>query len=1237
MFFPALVLIAALLAQSVSLDVHDDLVYPVGDVSVDFVDQIHCEVSASGFSNDGTVLLPVKTVMIPIPPGESFSVNVVPSGVRSLGAVPAIAAVELDEHGIERIIAADLSQLPCGWGGVVSSGTFRRAGYVAVQLRPVAFDGGELLAASTLRIELVCDQSNRPETVRGHEGEIFQSLFGTDEVWRTPLSPRQESPFWGSPWAKIQVDTAGVFAVTGDLIPEAVGMPSASFSMMTGRGRMMSEDNPVEDAFIPRDVPILVDDGGDGTFDSSDRIIFYGRGLSWWGEFQSDHFNSRYDSLNVYWLTWGGSGGPFMEVLDGSLTGAPSAGSSYVNRLHFEENQTLSHDINVLGDMYAWNRIPASSTTTAYYSLASPGTTGDGTIRINLSIQPPYPPSSFNLLFTASLNGSIMADTVKKTSGPMLWEFPVTGLENINSFALKIENTLPLRGCVTVYTDWFEVFPETGFRSWATQCQVPLDHSYLAGERRAVSWAQNLSSESFVCMALSDTAVVAIALPGGKDFEIAMPDGWREPVMWVVPGGAFKEPVSVTSSSPGRIIETLSSGNTVYVYPDEYAADMPLFSRGRSDIQFVSLSELYDEFNGGVRDTGAVRAFFSYTLNNWNAAPSQLVLVGTGNYDPRGFTTERPSPMDIIVYDFYYALPICSDFIYSITENGTYPQAAVSRIAVDDRAELQLVAQRSMEYSDPSEESGTWQSVILGAADDERSPKYPEHDQEEHTEDTEHIMASVIPDRFTPMRHYLINYNWNSNWKKPAARVAYIEAWSKGALVSFYLGHGGFDQIADEGLLFVEDVDLLACGSRLPYSFFGSCDVGVFQSPSHSCLGQKVTVTSGGGAIVSSAASCSSTAGGNSSYLTRILNYLLSERKFSIGECQWLGLLEGTFNANDKKYIIFGDGSLYLALPDSGFSITAPEMYTSELCEVGGTLNRDGLVMLTAWESAVPDSYYTHNSNILIEYLSTPGVFYRGLSEASPDFDAEMFVPSFATTGERGRVRYFSPGTGGGSLACSYPSLIEPGITSGDDAGPDMELWLTGFRGIEHPSVSGNVVFEAALEDSSGINLLPYPGAQLALYIDDTPVDVADYFTYELGSATSGRIDYPLPELQPGDHTLRLRASDNVTNISWEEMTFHLTGDASPDIDQFFVYPTPASTVLSFNWNQSMDGPVSLNIYSVSGHRVASFGNLTGRTGYNQHNWNLLDEDGDMVASGTYIYVVSSGDSEETGLATILR
>ncbi|MCD4707519.1 MAG: hypothetical protein K8S62_07250, partial [Candidatus Sabulitectum sp.] len=150
--FPAVVFIALLPLPSF-LDIHTDpdpgLVWFFDDVSIDQVDQGLYGVSVSGFSNaeDGSVLLPERTVMIPVPPDESFSVNVVPGSVRSLGAVPVIAAVEFDGDGYERFVTADISRIRSGWGEVSGSGTFRRAGYIAVRLRPVIIQNGELLAA----------------------------------------------------------------------------------------------------------------------------------------------------------------------------------------------------------------------------------------------------------------------------------------------------------------------------------------------------------------------------------------------------------------------------------------------------------------------------------------------------------------------------------------------------------------------------------------------------------------------------------------------------------------------------------------------------------------------------------------------------------------------------------------------------------------------------------------------------------------------------------------------------------------------------------------------------------------------------------------------------------------------------------------------------------------------------------------------------------------------------------
>ncbi|HPR23363.1 MAG TPA: C25 family cysteine peptidase [Candidatus Sabulitectum sp.] len=1184
------------------------------------------ELEGYGSSRTSGVLLPERVEMIPVPLTGEVSVRVVPQGVRSLGEAPPIA-MSVFRNGVETFEEATAAAIPREWGEVLERGTFRRAGYVMVRLNPVILRDGELLTAD-LRLETDFENTARGETVRGLEGNIFRTVFGTSTVWREPVLRAGESPFWGKPWARIQVDTAGVFRITGEMLPEAVGMPSASFSMCTGRGMMMSYEEPAQNAYSPRSVPIMVDDGGDGTFDANDGIIFYGRGLSWWGDFMGGHFNHQYAEENTYWLTWGGQGGPFMEVLDASVTGAPSAGSSYINRLHFENNETLAPVFQSFQDQYGWHRI--ASSIPANYSFSTPGVTGGGTMRLRFYVED----DGSGIDVSVTVNGVQVADSLIKRNGEVIMEFPVGSFQTSgNTMAIQFSGS----GHV-VYTDWFEVFPQTGYRSWSTMCQVPLDRIFEPGARTEITWAQNLGSSAFACVALSDTAVVALNLPGGKDFEVPMPTHWEEAVLWVVPGGSFLEPVSVAQASPGRIMETLSSARTVYVYPDQFASDMPLFQRGRNDIAMVSLQEVFDEFNGGVRDPNAVRAFFAHTMDTWNQPPAQLVLVGDGHWDARGFTTAKPCLMDVITYLFSDGTPICSDHIFSSLTSYGLPEAAVSRIPVSSRTELQLVAQRSAQYSDPSQECGTWQSVIIGAADDERYPPTPNSDQPGHTRDAEEVFTEHIPDGMVPIRNYEIFWDWNSSWKKPECRAAFIENWSEGALAVFFLGHGSFDQLTDEGLMYIEDTQSMACGPRMPYAFFGSCDVGLFQNPSHDCIAGALITSTAGGAIVSSAAASKSGATSNAGFLMNIFDILLFDDSYTIGEAQWLGMLNHGAYSNDKRYIIFGDGSLFLALPDSRISVEDFQLRTSQLSSIAGSLDQPGLAMITAWESARPDSYFTLNQNYLIEYLTTPGVFYRGLASAEPGFTASMFVPEVAVTGDMARVRFFAPGEGGGDLVCDYPVDLLYGTGSPDDTlGPDIDLWINGFRGIESPQVSGEVVLEALLEDESGINLLPYPGNQLALYIDESPVDIADWFTYQPGSSTTGGIVFPLPELQPGEHTLRLRAADNLSNLSWSEMTFTLLEDESTGISDLFVYPTPAVAVMSFNWTQSSPGPVTISIYSVNGRRIREMGNLPGDSGYNQHTWDLTDEDGDRVASGVYVYVVSAGNSSLTGVATVAR
>ncbi|OQC66606.1 MAG: hypothetical protein BWX47_02110 [candidate division Hyd24-12 bacterium ADurb.Bin004] len=102
-------------------------------------------------------------------------------------------------------------------------------------------------------------------------------------------------------------------------------------------------------------------------------------------------------------------------------------------------------------------------------------------------------------------------------------------------------------------------------------------------------------------------------------------------------------------------------------------------------------------------------------------------------------------------------------------------------------------------------------------------------------------------------------------------------------------------------------------------------------------------------------------------------------------------------------------------------------------------------------------------------------------------------------------------------------------------------------------------------------------------------------------------------------------------------MRFTVVAADSPSFSQVFAYPCPASDGVSINWTQSGSDPVDLDIYTISGRRVESVRNLRCRPGYNQYWWNCEDRDGDPVASGSYIFRISAGDSEACGIIALIR
>ncbi|HRY61893.1 MAG TPA: C25 family cysteine peptidase, partial [Candidatus Fermentibacter sp.] len=435
----------------------------------------------------------------------------------------------------------------------------------------------------------------------------------------------------------------------------------------------------------------------------------------------------------------------------------------------------------------------------------------------------------------------------------------------------------------------------------------------------------------------------------------------------------------------------------LYIHPAGYLDDVETLLDPAASNATVSLEEIYDEFDGGVRDPYAVVAFLDYVLDNWDPVPVDVILCGSGHFDPRNRISSRISLIDALHSpgDFF------QDDIYAMTEGADLPQFAVSRICTSERSGFAAIASRSQSYRS-GEYGGTWQTRVIGAADDERSSK-SSFDEPYHTDSMEYILEHSLPAAFRPVKHYLIFYPFDDLWKKPAARADFIELWSEGALMVSFLGHGSFDQLADEGLFYMEDVGLLENSDRLPVAFFGSCRVGQFQDPAWDCLAQSVTTAPLGGAIAGIGATFDTAGTLNEALLAAFTEAVLSGGGASMASCLLAAKLSAGYSGlNNRVYVMFGDGSTPPALPGALPQPYSDTLRTGEPASVSGECPGTGPVLVEAFESARRQTYYTFRQGLPIDYMDMGARFFSGSAAAGPGYSAPMFVPADADTGSAG-------------------------------------------------------------------------------------------------------------------------------------------------------------------------------------------------------------------------------------------
>ncbi len=589
------------------------------------------------------------------------------------------------------------------------------------------------------------------------------------------------------------------------------------------------------------EIPIYVIGEADGAFDPGDQLFFYGQPTA-----------TRYSAASIYWLTIGGTGGQRMAARAVPPAAAGQI-TSFLATVHREQNlvyqsATPRHPEH---EHWFWNYTLAGSaptrnyTFTLAYPVAAPYT---ATLRLNLAGR-----TSGAHRIQVAINGQAV--------GEANW----AGLDE-QTFAFAFSSAFLLAGAVNTltvtapgnadgsadqtYYDWFAVDYRRTF-------DVSDDALTFAADLTAARGytLPGFTDADIVLLDItqphSPTRLTGGQVTGAGPFALQFEDARAGPRAYAA-AAAPRRPADLTQDTPSALRDPANGADYLIISHADFRAALPPLADTRARqglrVQVVDVQDIYDEFNGGVMEPAAIRDFLAYAYASWTPpAPSYVLLVGEGNYDPKHYrATTRPTyipPYLAPVDPWVYQTPAENWFV-TVSGDDDLPDMYLGRFPVGSLAQTQLMVARALAY-EQAPPAGAWQQSSLWVTDNAPDPAGDFYAL------SDGVLEHHLPAGYTAEKVYL-GQNYPYENPSSAAKAAIIAGVSRGQLLVNYTGHSNWNFWASERLLSHTEVGSLTNGAQLPIWLAMTCWTGSFHAPD-STLPQALDVelvrAANGGAI----------------------------------------------------------------------------------------------------------------------------------------------------------------------------------------------------------------------------------------------------------------------------------------------------------------------------------------------------------------------------------------------------
>lgn len=280
----------------------------------------------------------------------------------------------------------------------------------------------------------------------------------------------------------------------------------------------------------------------------------------------------------------------------------------------------------------------------------------------------------------------------------------------------------------------------------------------------------------------------------------------------------------------------------------------------------------------------------------------------------------------------------------------------------------------------------------------------------------------------------------------------------------------------------------------------------------------------------------------------------------------------------------------------------------------------------------------TVNEPLLINAMKTSAVSFStaGLRDPKIASDTLDLYFTISLTGERNELFSYNN------------TAITKFSVQGDTLNPVMDVTYDGVKILNGDFVKSKPNIELSFFDNSRLEFRDT--SNIKVYI--TKNNIFKYVPYYINGMKNPEIDIVFPEnnflqatviyrpsLDTGETKLRYVANDITGNYADSIVnTVYVKSDLG--IYEMANYPNPMKTQTSFMFKLSGElNPTSckVRIYSVAGRLIKEI-NAPAVIGYNNISWDGLDNDGDYIANGTYLYkfIIQGNSQVETSIQKLV-